>query len=459
MKIAFLSHFYPPTHNAGIEQNTHSIAKGLLAKGHQVKVLCCDKWTEGESYFQSEIEDEWQGVQVKRLSVNWSKAPHPNEYLYDNPILTIYIRNFLVEFEPDVVHVTSMYTLSARAITVAKELGIPVVHTLSDFWSICPRHTLIKYDGSICDGQVTADTCQNCMMNESGLYRRVQQIVPYSILDSTLRKVLQNPEISDRIPGVRGWGMNIEARRRFVLNALEQVDYLITPSHYVQQTLTEIGLPININVSHYGNDLSWLDQYERRTADDTIHFGYIGQVTPIKGVQLLLEAFLANDFGEQAHLYIYGTLDEDSSYVQNLRALAGTATTVHFMGKYVRSELPQVLGNLDIVAVPSIWPEVAGLVVQEAFAAQLPVIATQLGGLPEFVQEGKGGLTFDHQEADGLKKLLQQVVAGGHAYLDELRKAIPPVRTTDEEVSDLIHIYQQLVSNHNRYSQQIIVNQ
>ena len=41
-----------------------------------------------------------------------------------------------------------MYTLSTRAITVSKEMGLPVVFTLSDFWSICPRHTLLRYGGS-----------------------------------------------------------------------------------------------------------------------------------------------------------------------------------------------------------------------------------------------------------------------------------------------------------------------
>ncbi len=446
MKIAFLSHFYPPTHNSGIEQNTHSIARSLVTNGHQVRVLCCDTWAEGETYFQSITEDDWEGVKVRRLNVNWTKAPHPNEYLYDNPLLAEHIRDFLREFEPDVVHVTSMYCLSTRAVTVPKELGLPVVHTLSDFWSICPRHTLMRYDGTICDGQVSAETCQNCMMSESRLYRKAQQILPNALLAPMVNQVLQKPDLSSHIPGMRGWGINVDARRHAIQEALEQVDYLVTPSDYVRRTIVATGRPLKINVSNYGNDLSWLDDYQLRQPDETIHIGYLGQVTPIKGVDLLLESFLAANFGEKAQLYIYGKLDEQSPYVQKLRAQAGTAANVHFMGKYLRSDLPKVLGNLDIIAVPSVWPEVAGLVVQEAFAAQLPVIATELGGLPEFVQQGKGGLPFDYQKKDTLTAILRQVVDGGHEYLDKLRRDIPPVRTTEAEVEYLTNIYQQLIA-------------
>src|SRR5262245_54226385 len=122
MRVALLSHFYPPTHTAGIEQNTHSIARGLVAAGHEVHVLCCGTWAEGGGYFQGIVDDEWQGIRVRRFRVNWTQARHPHAYLSDSPVLGEYTRDFLASFRPDVVHITSMYTLSVSAVHAAKSL-------------------------------------------------------------------------------------------------------------------------------------------------------------------------------------------------------------------------------------------------------------------------------------------------------------------------------------------------
>lgn len=448
MKVAFLSHFYPPTHNAGIEQNTHSIARGLLNLGHKVRVLCCGRWTEGEKYFEGTTRDEWEGVPVERLLVNWTKAPQPLAYLYYNPVLIEYVRRFLKDFQPDVVHISSMYTLSASAIEAAKDLGLPVVLTLSDFWSICPRHTLLRYDGSICNGQVSEQTCQDCLMNDSSPYRKLRRLLPQAILTPLLDQLVRQHDLASKIPGVRGLGMDIADRRRKLLNLLSQVDHFFAPSEYVRRTIQQAGLPIEIQVSPYGNDLSWLSQYQPRQDDGVVHIGYIGQITPIKGVDRLIEAFLAQSFGERARLLIYGKLDENSPFGRQLSRIIHQHSNIEFKGPYLHSELAQVLSTLDLIVVPSVWPEVYGLVVQEAFAARIPVIASRAGGLPESVQEGRGGLTFDPAETDGLRRLLRQVVDGGRAYLDSLRQQIPPVRTSEDEVNDLLQVYRYLVSKY-----------
>lgn len=447
MKVAYLSHFYPPNHNAGIEQNAHSIARGLIQTGHSAQVLCCGTWDQGEDYFQGQTVDEWQGVPVRRLHLNWSKAKHPNQYLFNNPVLAEQVRNFLLDVKPDVVHILSMYTLSASAIRVVKELGLPVVLTLSDFWTVCPRHNLMRFDNSICDGRVEPETCQDCLLRESKAYRKLQNSLPQSILTPLVNEIVKKSGLASQLPVFRGWGMNVKERRETLRSALHQVDHLITPSSYVRDVLHNVGLNLKIDVSNYGNDLTWLNNYHPRKPDSTIHIGYIGQITPMKGVDLLIESFLAGDLGNNAHLYIYGKLDEQNPYVQKLRAMSANTPQIHLMGSYLRDELPKVLGNLDVIVVPSVWPEVAGLVVQEAFAAQLPVIATNMGGLPEFVQEGKGGILFDYREPDSLKKILQTLVEGGHQYLNKLRTQIPSVRTTQDEVNYLIRVYTDLVNN------------
>jgi glycosyltransferase involved in cell wall biosynthesis len=446
MRVAFLSHFYPPLHNAGIEHSTHGMARTLLASGHHVRVLCVARWTEGENYWQGYQEDTWEGVPVRRLNLNWMKAPDPNSYLYDNPVMAEQVRNFLTEFAPDVVHVTSMYTLSTRAVQVAKDMGFPIIFTMSDFWLICPRHTLMRFGGEICDGKVSEHTCQDCMMSETRVYRLAQRVIPQDVLLRGVDQVLHHPQLATRLPGVRGWGMDISRRRQVIMEAVEQIDCVLSPSQYTRDIVLATGMSLpNVQISNYGNDLSWLKDYQPRTRDEAIHIGYLGQITPIKGIHLLIEAFKTCLFQRQAELFIHGRLDETSEYVRTLRELAGGDPRIHFMGAYQRSQLPQILGNLDVTVVPSIWPEVAGLVVQEAFAAGLPVVASNLGGLPEFVQEGRGGLVFDPNQHGSLERVLAQVVNGGYSFLDKLRVNIPPVRTLEDESRFLVSVYSRLI--------------
>ena len=446
MRIAYISHFYMPTQSAGIEQNTHGLAKGMQAAGHMVTVLCAANWTQGDTYWQGYVEDEWDGVPVRRFNINWVHTPNPTRNLYDNRLLTDHVREFLTDFKPDIVHIASLYTISMRVVEVAHNLGIPVVMTLSDFWLICPRHTLVRYDGAICDGRVPVETCHDCMLSESKLYRLSRQVTPASWVKSTYSMLIKQPEMAKHVPGMERWGMNVQERRETIQSLAPYIDRFIAPSRYIAETIQRGGLPdIEVDISHHGNHLNWLSEYNPRPPDDELHFGYIGQVAPIKGLHLLIKGFLANQFPPHVKLYIYGNLDANPDYVANLRELAGGNPNIHFEGPFMRSELPRVLQNIDALVVPSTWPEVAGLVVQEAFAAKIPVLASNMGGLPEFVRPGEGGLLFDVKDHTGVQKTLAEVYAGGPDYLADLRAAVPAVRTVADEQIYLEGVYQRLL--------------
>jgi glycosyltransferase involved in cell wall biosynthesis len=450
MRVAYISHFYPPTHNAGIEQNTHALATGMLAAGHSVKVLCVNNWTEGDPYWQGQSEDEWEGVPVRRLNVNWKRAANPNANLYDNPFLAERTREFLEDFDPDIVHIASLYTLSMRILEVIRALGLPSVMTLSDFWLVCPRLTLVRHDGGICDGQVSASTCQDCLLRGSPAYRLVRRVSPQPLLDSICGSVIRRPSLAASTPGLRGFGMDVRGRRKVIQRYLPYIDRMVAPSRYVADVIQSCGLEMNVEISHHGNRLNWLPEYADRPADGELHFGYMGQIRPHKGLHLLIQGFRANRFPSQVKLFIYGNLDDDPEYVAKLRGLAGQDPNIHFEGSFKRAELPRVLKNIDALVVPSTWPEVAGLVVQEAFAAHKPVLASNMGGLPEFVRPGEGGLLFDVKDHTGVQRALAEVHSGGSEYLAKLRSATPPVRTVADEQVHLQAIYQRLIDARSR---------
>jgi hypothetical protein len=73
------------------------------------------------------------------------------------------------------------------------------------------------------------------------------------------------------------------------------------------------------------------------------------------------------------------------------------------------------------------------------------VLASNMGGLPEFVRPGEGGLLFDVADHTGVQQALRTVFDGGPAYLKALRAATPPVRTVAEEQVHLASLYERLI--------------
>lgn len=129
---------------------------------------------------------------------------------------------------------------------------------------------------------------------------------------------------------------------------------------------------------------------------------------PEKGVDDLLRAAQRVVAARaDAHFVIVG----DGPLAATLKALAATlgiAERVHFTG--LRSDVQRLMGMADVVVVPSVWQEPAGLVAVEAMATERPVVACRVGGLPELVADGETGrIVAPHapeQLADALNALL-----------------------------------------------------
>lgn len=442
MRVLFLCHFFPPTHTSGAENYTYNLARALVRQGHQVHVLCAGAWDQGMCYWNGFTDEVYEGIQVRRLQLCWHKAPDPNRFLYDNPVTAQHLRDWLRSLQPDVVHVTSCYTLSASVIPVCKEAGLPVVITLVDFWFLCPSLHLLRSDGALCDGQTTPWDCLRCMLYGAKAYRWPARFLP----DSALRPVLTALSKSslNRSRGLRGMALNMEERKRIAAQALRQADLVLAPSQFLGALHLAVIPDIPLRVQPYGHDLSWLADYHRREPDGGLRFCYMGQIAHDKGVHVLIEAFLKLDVGPDVWLDVWGGLKDGDPYAAHIRELADRSDQVRLRGRFPRSQLREVLSQADVVVVPSLWYENNPLVIQEAFAAQVPVIASDLGGMAEFVQHEVNGLLFERENVDDLARQMHRIV-NDPTLLDRLRLGIPQVKTIQQEVDELTSIYNQLL--------------
>jgi glycosyltransferase involved in cell wall biosynthesis len=448
MRILFVTHFFPPKHNAGTENYTLDLARALHSKGHEVEILCAEDWDSGDNYWNGVTDDIYDGVAVHRIHLNWIKARDPNKILYDSSSTEKWFNQFLAVNDFDLVHVTSAYSLGIAVLRSVKRAGIPLVLTLMDFWFICPSVQLLRSDGSLCDGKTTPSQCQSCLMDGSHVFHRLERAALPGEIRSRIWGTLAHITLLAKQRGLRGMLLNMHERKRVLSQALALPDVVISHSATVREMFSK-NTSIPIEIIPNGHNISWLSSYQRKVGVDIFRFGYIGQIQMTKGVHILIEAFLRSGLDGKARLDIWGDYSRNTGYADQLRTRIGGDHSITLRGRYERAQLASVLAEIDVLIVPSLWYENAPLVIQEAFAAKIPVIATNLGGMAEAVAHEVNGLLFERGDADDLSRQLQRIVDEPE-LLGRLLAGIPPVKTIDEEVSELETIYQRLIVHKDR---------
>jgi glycosyltransferase involved in cell wall biosynthesis len=441
MRILYLTNGYPPRQNAGTETYTAGIATRFARRGVEARVVCGGDWDSGPSSFNGIAVSEHEGVEVQRLNLNWTIGSNPNRALYYNSRIAEVVGELLEMHRPDVVHVTSCYTLSASVLQAVKRQGYPLVITLTDFWFLCPRVSLLRSDGVVCDSHTSAWTCLKCSMAESGLFQRYLHFLPEAIGRPLLTTISQTPLLA-RQRGFRGLALDMQERKPLLIRLLDLADVVIAPSKFLAQMYSPHLPQKSIQVVEYGHDLDWVTGVRRPVGGLPV-FGFVGRLTHSKGAHIFAAALrnLGQEIGIEG--VIWGDPEQEPEYMQTVRETITPQTPVRFCGKFGRAEIGSVYGAIDVLVVPSLWYENNPLVIQEAFAAGVPVIASNLGGMAEFVQHGENGLLFEPGNVADLERSMRRFVDEPE-LLGRLQRNLPRVKTVEEEVDVLSAIYADL---------------
>jgi len=445
VRVLFAAHQFFPEHRAGTEVLTLGLACAMRSSGHDVRVFAAKRSAPVTDLPAGGVEDyDFGGVPVRRAGRPTESLSRPFHLNYANPDMAGVFGDYLRDFRPDVVHFMHLQGLSADAVRVARASGVPVVYTATDFWAVCPVVDLRRHDGAMCSGPDPGH-CLRCLASRQPASRlaRLVEGVPAPILRATdaasrvsaIPKPLPLRQVRD-----------LSERPAYIRERVNSLDRVIAPTRLTRDMLVRNGIrPDLVEVSHYGIDTSNVAPAPRDEKDSPgARFGFIGTLGPHKGCDLLVQALKSLPRSLDATLAVYGSDRGFEGFEARLRRLAGDDPRIAFQGTFPPEGIGGVLAGMDALVVPSRWYENTPLVVYSAFAAGVPVVATDLGGLSEVVEHEKNGLLFPLEDAEALAGCLGRLAAEP-GLLGRLRDGIGPVKTVEENAEELLALYNNLV--------------
>ncbi|MEO8036235.1 MAG: glycosyltransferase, partial [Acidobacteriota bacterium] len=235
-------------------------------------------------------------------------------------------------------------------------------------------------------------------------------------------------------------------RRSAARQAIAAADAYVAGSHAIHADYVRAGvIPAStpFHVLPYGIDVE-VPRKPRPPAGRPIRFGYVGSISPHKGLHIAVEAM--RDFTPaQATLHIWGDVRALPDYVQSLKELGGGAAVI-FEGSFREEEKQRVFLSMDILLVPSIGLESFGLAAREAMTCGVPVIASAGGALSEIFEPGLCGDLFPAGDASALRNILRRVVEEPDV-VDRWAANLPKPKSNDVHAREIEHVYDKLLAD------------
>ena len=276
------------------------------------------------------------------IGPNWpmsaSKLP-PNDDLW---------MSLLDRFKPDVIHFHHLLNHSLGLLAKLISSGIPVVVSVHDYFFLCPDYTLQN-----CPGVHSCDSCFPELFKGPAEYQAL--------------------------------------RRQLLGQSLAGAAVIIAPSQAAKNLVREVYPHLEIQVISHG--IHGFKALERKPAAK-IRFGMVGNTTPVKGADILLQVWprVPDAYKAKAEFHVYGACSRQD-YLDGFQRYG-----IHYHGPYREVDLPRIMSEIDIGVLPSQQPETFCYALDEFFAGGVPVIGSDYGALSERITEGVNGLKVPRKD-------------------------------------------------------------
>ncbi len=411
MRVLHLVHQYMPERVGGTELYTRWLTGALLQRGHQVDIF----YRRNAAGAGLEQRDE-NGARVWAAWTGDLSATQRLGATFRDPAMVTLLEQVLDETHPDLVHVEHLMGLPVALVRAIERRRLPFVVTLWDYWWVCANAQLLtNYSQEVCDGPQGYVNCARCALARVGR--------------------------GGWWPAIPALALPLTWRNHLLRGVLGAAAALIAPTEFVYRWYVEHGAPAERIVTlEPGLEQPTGGVNATPRVGGPLRLAYIGGISWQKGVHVLVEAVAG--LAGQGELWIAGDETFDPQYVAGLRARSGVA--VRFLGRLERSAVWEMLAQVDVVVVPTLWYETFSFIISEAFAAGLPVVASRLGPLADRVRDGVDGLLLPPGDTAAWRAAFERLV-GEAGLVERLRAAVRPPVTLDEHAGQVEALYGRVV--------------
>lgn len=434
--IHCLNHFLPQQ-TSGTEIYVLALCKQLQKKGFESEVLIPNY---GNSNFENYVYDKLSVTKYPELSV-------VNRKLITGQVIPTGVETFatfLKKVKPDVVHfheIAGSNGISIHHIEVAKKLGFKVIMTFHLAGNTCKTGTLMYKDKEPCDGVIRMWKCSYCR-----IYQQTTSDIRATaiLLASTPLQMLGLNPVFWNHPFATALSTpnQIEDLREKLFRLSVSCDVFVCLTDWYLKVLVTNGLPPEkIVVVKQALPLETLTTIKGNKPEKKLKLIFVGRIDPLKGVHLIVEAG-KKLVGLPVEIDIFGSAS-DVDFLEHQKKIS--PSTVNFKGKLNPKEVVSTMQQYNALLLPSTFSEMSPLVIQQAFAAGLPVIASGVPGNAEQITHGVNGFLFPMGNSSILQSLLKRLIAQPEE-LEACRKNIESPKSFETVAEEMIIIYNKVCS-------------
>ena len=367
MKILYTTHQFLPDYSAGTEILTYSTAKEISRRGHEVSIFTGYPVKGAVEAAHAFDRYEYDGMSVDRFfhsNTSPIRPRNPMEAEYNNLFFADFFRRRIQELKPDLVHFYHLQRLSASAIDVCREMGIPTLFTATDFWLVCPTNQLLLPDHSLCLGP--DKEMVNCVRHLAAISqgKRIRSILdrlPNWLMAVFIRWVKDTTFWPEKryVSLVRA----LAARPAYMEKRMNRIGRVLVATRFMGEMLRRYGLEAK-RIRHvpFGIDHAPITRVSAKGTEKDLRIGFIGTLYHHKGAHVLLEAVRSLPTEMPLKVKIYGELEQFPEYARTLRSVAGNDHRIEFCGTFPNPAIGDIFYGLDVLVVPSLWYENSPLV-------------------------------------------------------------------------------------------------
>ena len=434
MKVLHVPFTYHPDNCGGTEIYVAWLCSALTSLGVANTIAAPGEWNYTYDY---------EGVRVCRFAIH----PHLTQdmmYGEGDPVAASNFAQVLDKEAPDLVHFHAFTpAVSVLCLREVQVRGLKAVSTFHTPTTSCIRATLLRWGSEVCDGEMQTGRCTSCLLHSLGMPRFLASACATT---SRLTAPLGSWEALPNSARLALRASTLVAKRHDVTrewwNGMHKV---IALGAWTSDLLKLNGVSeerIQV-VSHGLPPYSHCKANRQNTT--VFKFVFLGRLDPNKGLDLVVKALrLAPEL--QVTLDVYGIFQEEDKAVQATLALAQKDGRICIRPPVPSSQVEEVLGEYDCLLVPSRWLETGPLVVLEAFAAGIPVIGSDLGGIAEKVTHNFDGLLVSSVTVEAWKEAIVRMATETGLH-DKLRRAVRPPRNMVQVADENLNVYHEILGS------------